>query len=90
MTLANCNSLKKITFGEGFTKYSSNEFINAYFLDEIYFKSQTPPRHDTASGSKTLFETLGANAKIYVPAASVDEYKAAPAFSNFVDIIVGY
>jgi hypothetical protein len=91
-TFSGCTSLEKITFGKGFNTYSNKDnevFKNTLSLNEIYFKSPTPPTYDSGTNSP-LFGTLGDNAKIYVPAANLDAYKAAPALSNHADKIVGY
>ena len=75
-----CSNLTGITIPDGVTSIDYGAFYNSYNLRDMTVKATTPP-------------TLGNNAlpyelkTIYVPASSVDAYKAASGWSSFADKI---
>lgn len=75
---SSCSSLKSINIPENVTSIGYAAFCDCSSLKSVYCKPTTPP-------------TLGANAffsnasgrKIYVPAASLDDYKTATNWSSY-------
>ena len=80
------SSLKKVTISESVTSIGNSAFDYASKLSEVYCKSTTP--------AKTLgigvFNNNATGRKIYVPAESVEAYKAAANWSAYASAIVGY
>ncbi len=68
-----CNSLTEITIPENVKMIERLAFIGALNLGKIICKPVTPP----ALGPET-FVYVNSSAGIYVPAASLDAYKASP------------
>lgn len=68
----NCKSLTTVTIGTGLTNIGYNAFNGCTSLQSVTIKATTPP---TLSNSNAFSNTN--NCPIYVPAASVDAYKAA-------------
>lgn len=79
------SSLKKVTISESVTSIETNAFQFSTSLSEVYCKSTTPATLGTGA-----FDTNAPSRKIYVPAESVDAYKAAASWSAYADVIVGY
>ena len=79
------SSLKKVTISESVTKIETNAFQFSTSLSEVYCKSTTPATLGTGA-----FDTNAPSRKIYVPAESVDAYKAAANWSTYASAIVGY
>ena len=77
-----CSSLSTITLPEGLTSIGVYAFENCTSLTTVTCLSTAPPElsDDTFSGCKAL-------TTIYVPAGSVDAYKAAAYWSDYADII---
>ncbi len=77
-----CRSLKTLIIGSGVTKINSQAFRNVDGLITFIVKPTTPPvlSYDVFSGDIS-------NCPIYVPAASVDAYKAASGWSNYASRI---
>lgn len=81
-TCYSCSNLKAVEIGTNVTSIGNNAFSSCYLLESITIKATTPP-------------TLGANVftgnktgrKIYVPAGSVDTYKAASGWSTYASYI---
>ena len=65
-------ALSHITIPSGVTAINSYAFRYCYSLKSIYMMSSTPP-----SLTANAFNDIGTEYKIYVPASSVDTYKAA-------------
>lgn len=80
-----CNSLIDITIPESITTIGRTAFCGCSNLASIYCKPATPPTLGT-----NVFRQVSTSAKIYVPAESVDAYKAATGWSDYKSIIVGY
>lgn len=77
-----CYSLIKIVIGEGVTSIGNNTFMNPFNLSEVHVKSITPPSCGT-----NVFRNYTSLLKIYVPAESVDTYKAAEGWSTYANYI---
>ena len=67
------------------TSIGETAFGSCCRLASVYCKPTTPP-----TGGSAMFDNNAANRKIYVPAASVEAYKAADGWSDYADAIVGY
>lgn len=77
-----CFSLIKLVIGEGVTNIGNNAFNNPSNLSEVHVKSIVPPSCGT-----TIFRNYTSLLKIYVPAESVDAYKAAEGWSTYANYI---
>ena len=83
--------VKKLTIGTGITSIGTNAFAGAQdgatgVLQTLIIKATTPPTIQTGQYSASFEFT--SDAVIYVPAASVDTYKAATGWSNYTSRIV--
>lgn len=78
----NCNSLRSLTMPSGITSIAENAFDGCRGLHDIMFKSITPPTLENINA----FDSTN-NCPIYVPAESVDAYKAASGWSSYADRI---
>ena len=66
---SNCTT---VILGEGVTSISNNAFANSSSITTIYCYANTPPTY----GRNAVFHTtVRNNAKVYVPANSLNEYK---------------
>ena len=77
-------ALNKIVIPSGCLTVSSKVY-KAYVLKEIHVKATTPPTLNEADA----FTNLAADAKIYVPTASLAAYQAATNWSTFADKMIG-
>ena len=77
----NCRGLKNITIGNSITSIGGSAFNYCNGLESITINATTPP----SINYDTLYNTN--NCAIYVPAESVDAYKAATNWSNLASRI---
>ena len=77
-----CDSLTSVTIGDSVTTIGDYAFRSCSSLTSVYCKATTPP----TLGGIYVFDY---NA-IYVPAGSVEAYKAAAYWSEYAADIVGY
>ena len=75
-----CTSLTSITISNSVTSIGDAAFYNCQRLASVTVKATTPP-----TLGNNVFYVTHANLAIYVPAESVDAYKAA--WSNYADKI---
>ena len=80
-----CSSLTSITIPDSVTSIGMEAFNGCTSLKWVYCKPTTPP-----TGSSYMFDNNASGRKIYVPAESVEAYKAAKRWSDYADDIVGY
>ena len=80
--LYNDYALPKVIIPSTITSIGNNAFKNDFGLTEVVVKSIIPP-----SLGSTAFDSTPTDLKIYVPAESVEEYKAATNWSNYADKI---
>lgn len=79
-----CSNLASITIPESVTEIGEWAFEACYNIASVYCKPTTPPTVGKAFGD------ISDSAKIFVPAASVDAYKAAEGWKDYAGMIVGY
>lgn len=77
-----CSNLTKINVGSGVTSIGTKAFYYCTGLTALIFNSTTPP---TLADTDVLSNTN--NCPIYVPAASVEAYKAASNWSTYASRI---
>ena len=79
-----CSSMKNVTIPENVTTIEENAFCGIG-LESVICKPTTPP-----AGAEEMFKEMNSSAKIYVPAESVEAYKAADYWKDYADIIEPY
>ena len=79
----NCNSLTSVTIGNSVTSIGRSVFQGCTSLSSITSLNTTPPTLQSS-----IFQNVPANCAIYVPAASVDAYKAANYWSSRASYIM--
>ena len=77
-----CTSLTSVNIGNGVTSIDMQTFYGCTGLTSVTIQATTPP----TLGKNAFYNTN--NCPIYVPAASVDAYKAATKWSIYTDRIV--
>ena len=84
-----CSSLVSITIPSSVTTMGKGVFRDCTALNEVYCTPTVPP-----TGGDLFAQEDGAytplDCKIYVPAASVNQYKTATYWSDYSEYIVGY
>jgi hypothetical protein len=75
----NCNNLTTVTIGSGITTIGNSAFFNLLNIVDFTIYATVPP-----ISTGTLMTTTQ---HIYVPAESVDAYKASPAWSDYASKI---
>ncbi len=78
-----CRGLKSVTIPNSITKIKSQTFEQCYSLTSFTIQATTPP----TLGGTSAFNNTNNNFIIYVPAESVDAYKAATNWSELADRI---
>ena len=81
----NCYNLTSVTIPDSVTTIGSNAFYYCNKLAKVYCKAETPP-----VGATGMFNMRTPRPNIYVPMGSVEAYKSADGWSNYVDYIFGY
>lgn len=84
-TFKDCTSLAYITIPCNIISIEDFAFQNCTNLKEIYCTPTTPP-----TISEYTFYDAASNAVFYVPTISIDSYKTATGWENYVDRIFGY
>ena len=85
MAFEDCDRLTSVTIPESVTTIGVGVFLDCEILTSVYCKAITPP----TLGRSVFYENKSGR-KIYVPAESVEAYKAAENWSEYADDIVGY
>lgn len=78
----NCESLKEIIIPSGVTSINIDSFVGCDNLHTVYCWPTTPP----SSNGGNIFNTTG-NITIYVPQASLNDYKSAKYWSTYASNI---
>ena len=81
---SNCDSLTSVTIPASVTSIGNQVFYLCSNLTSITCEATTPP---TFVKGANAWRPFGGSVTIYVPAASVDAYKAAEIWSNYADRI---
>ena len=81
----NCRSLTSVTIPNSVTTIEEWAFCGCDSLTSVYCKATIPP-----AGGDYMFSYNASGRKIYVPMESVEAYKSAYGWSDYVDDIVGY
>jgi hypothetical protein len=72
-----CSSLSSVVIPEGVASIGNSAFQNCYSLGIIRFEAATPP-----TANANAWSSVPTDCKIYVPAASLEAYKAAANYPN--------
>ena len=80
-----CPSLTSVTVPDSVTTIGNSAFRDCSNLTSVYCKATTPP-----AGGSSMFYDNASGRKIYVPMESVDSYRMAPGWGEYVLDIVGY
>ena len=81
-----CDSLTSVTIPDSVTTIGDGAFYGCGSLTSVYCEATTPP----TLGGSSVFDTNASGRKLYVPAESVEAYKAATNWSEYAADIVGY
>jgi hypothetical protein len=79
---ADCSSLVSVTIGSGVTQIGVTAFRRCYSIKEFIVKPITPP-----TMAASALQGIQADCIIYVPAESVETYKAASGWSTYASQI---
>ena len=82
-TFAYCYSLKRVTIGKGVTRLGVYAFGFNREYDEVTVNAVVPPALYENSFSKVF----GSSKVVYVPAESLEAYRAADGWKNFTNLI---
>ena len=81
-SFSSCSNLRKVTLPQVLTTLAQRAFYQCYALQTVICKATTPPTISSQSLPGTSYVQ-----HIYVPAASVETYKAASGWSSYASII---
>ena len=84
---SNCFSLTSITIPDSVTGIGAGAFISCNNLSYVKIESTTPPHLGAYSGEYNAFKNNAPGRKIYVPAESLETYKAAEGWSTYASDI---
>ena len=79
---SHCYSLTSVTIPDSVTTIGNGAFYSCKSLKTVYCKPTTPP-----AGGNQMFYNNASDRKIYVPAGSVEAYKAKEYWSAYKDYI---
>lgn len=82
---SNCRSLTSFTIPDSVTEIGFWAFEDCISLISVYCKPIIPP-----GGHSYMFDNNAYGRKIYVPTTSVEAYKSAYGWRDYIDDIVGY
>lgn len=77
-----CTGLSDITVPESVTHIGEYAFMGVHWLNEVHAESIVPSDAHVTSFSNMAYE----NATLYVPAGTLDTYKAHPTWSKFLKV----
>lgn len=79
-----CAELNKITIGTAVSRVEASAFSGCENIQIIYSNNVTPPLCINSKG--TFSTSVFNNCELVAPAESIDSYKTAPVWKNFVNI----
>ena len=79
-------ALKKVKMGTGLTYIDGRAFWNCGGIEEIVCMATTPP--ECANQSMTFSSNIYSTASLEVKQSSIEDYKEAPVWKNFLNISV--
>ena len=85
----NCRKLSSSIFFPSSIKSIDGKAFEGVVLDTIYLATQNPPEIREKSDSWSTFDTWHYPAYLYVPAGTIDKYKATKGWKDFVYIKEG-
>ena len=77
-----CTGLSEITVPESVNHIGEYAFMGVHWLNEVHAESIVPSDAHVTSFSNMAYE----NATLYVPAGTLDTYKAHPTWSKFLKV----
>ena len=80
-TFSPCTALTKVTLGNGVTSIGFRVFVDCSALAELTVTATEPP-----VVAANAFENVSRDITVYVPAESLDAYKAASVWSEFTNL----
>lgn len=91
----NCGNLTSITIPDGVTSIGTRAFASCWNLISVYCKATTPPSLGEYAFKDLRIINMGSGyanigCAIYIPAESVNAYKAATDWADYAVDIVGY
>ncbi|MBR5168081.1 MAG: leucine-rich repeat domain-containing protein [Salinivirgaceae bacterium] len=81
---SNCSSLKNVIVAGSTQSIGDYAFANCYNLDSLVVKCPTPPNIYS-----NTFQSVDKNNPVFVPCGSVNSYKSASYWNNFVTFVDG-
>ena len=87
---AGCSSLTSVTIPDSVTTIGMGAFAGCSSLTSVYCEATTPPTLGSNVFKRDSFGAVNIGCPIYVPAESVEAYKAATNWSEYAADIVGY
>lgn len=82
-----CTALTSLEIPASVTQIGQQCFGGCTLLSEVYCNPTTPPALELFTSPWSAFEDIAEGAKIYVPAESVEAYKAANGWNDYADMI---
>ena len=80
---SDCPALASITIPSSITSIKNETFMTCTSLGGIHFLSSTPPALEAGS-----FDSVPEDCKIYIPMGSLEVYRAATNWSNYVSMLI--
>ena len=90
---AACGNLRSVTIPDSVTTIGNSAFYNCASLTSVYCEATTPPSLGYSAFkyyNEHYYNPINISCPIYVPADSVEAYKAAENWSDYKSDIVGY
>ncbi len=82
--LSDNRTLKKLYIGPNVTALHDYNFSDCYNIDEVYSLNPVPP---TCEGSSVFYSGIKQNGTLHIPAGSLDAYKEAYIWNDFITTI---